>query len=207
LLTLAIYLLAGAFFAWKFFTYGRIGNLITLLLLLFFTILFIVKIFRKDFDKKGKFISLRSISLVCVILSVVVSPFINGLIVFRPVYAYENYYVSEALNNDLFPEKIPNGAVDIKFLVLGEGISGNVYYSLSFSTDEKNILALKENALEKANSVAIATKNDMIPEDIAPDFIKDNIEQCTVYTLINEYGDEGKIFVSVDNTRVCYYQD
>ncbi len=213
----SVFLAVCFYYALESVKFARLGSIVTFLVLLVFTVLFLIRIFGKkseinEEDNDGKrskksFRRLLTAAIALTAVSLLVSPFISGLFPYRPVFVYKNYRSSDNSLSELFPENIPDDAKDIRFRVLGEGISGNCYYALSFSADKNTIMSYRIIAKAAASSVQKATSDDKIPADIAPDFISNNIEGCTVYTFPNEYGNTTKIFIGSDGLEICFFKE
>lgn len=201
------FFILSCIFACKTLFLGRIWSGVYCLAFLIFAVLFLIHLHKENYNsnKKSK---LFAIGLVFGIIMLIISPFINGIITYRFAYAYKYYHMSNHLNHDVFPDTIPPNTKEIKFRILGEGISNRVIYSLSFEADKKTLTKLKQNAALSAYSISSGTVDDIIPKDVAPEFLKnEEISSCTVYRIIDEYGNECKIFISSDDTFICYFQE
>lgn len=146
-----IFIILSCVFGCKTLFWGRIWNCVSCVIFLIFTILLLVHSYKENHDSYRKTSKLFSIEIVLGFITLGISPFFNGITSFRPVYAYKHYYKSYYLNHDVFPEKIPTNASDIKFRILGEGISSRAIYTISFKTDEKTLNELRQNAASLVN--------------------------------------------------------
>ena len=207
-ITSILFIVLSCILACETLFWGRIWNCVSCVVFLFFTILFLIHLYKVKCNSYIKPSKLFYIGIIFGFIMLISSPFVNGIIAYRPAYAYKNYYMSNRLNCEVFPETIPKNTTEIKFRVLGEGISRRVIYTLSFKTDENTLAELKQKAELLGYSISSGTIEDGIPQDVAPDFLKnEKIYSFTVYRINDEYGNESKIFISNNDTLICYFQE
>lgn len=197
---------AGAAVGWFGLYRFRPGKLLAAILLLTAGILFLCKLLPRKNETAGS--KLPKIAALIAVASLAVSSGPDAMIPYRPMYVYQNYYHADRLNPAVFPEVLPDGASEVRFRALGEGIARSPILALSFRTDAASAEAFRKNAEAHAESVSACEAVDMISADVAPSFMqRDNIMQCTVYRFADWYGKECRIYIHNEEPLICCYQN
>ncbi|MCQ2469370.1 MAG: hypothetical protein MJ100_06145 [Ruminococcus sp.] len=193
-------LCACVLFGWLAMQKFQFGFVLASVLFLLTAVFWFIRLLKRNDESKPRNKAvLATIFLALSCIAALLSQFVNAVVVYRPMFVYDEYYKDRFCTYGVFPKELPNDADDVQFRVLGEGMVGSPCYMLSFHTADTAELVQQAEAAGAVPTTAALT--DKIPADITPDWMAgDAILQCTVYRMETN---DARLYVNENQSYVC----